>query len=193
MIKKMRTFLAVSPPADIARELYAEHASFRASWSGVRWVQPASFHITLVFLGERDEFTVEKIRESVKFILMDFDSFNIELNGVGCFGSLHHPKLFIERVGTGSRELSELREALRPALEPLVGWEKRSYRPHLTLGRPKRRGVEGPEGGVLLPPEVKNDTVWSFRAREVVLYESMLHPEGPEYNPLEIWPMKEAS
>ncbi len=193
MMEKMRTFLAVSPPADTARDIYTERALLRAAWSGVRWTDPSSFHITLVFLGENDEFTVERIRESSGAVLMEYESFDVEFNGTDYFGSLHHPKLFIEKVGEGFRELSELREALRPALQPIAGWEGRTYRPHLTLGRPKRRGCEGPEGGGLLPPGVKNDTVWTFRAREVVLYQSILRPEGPEYSPLEIWPLKEAS
>jgi RNA 2',3'-cyclic 3'-phosphodiesterase len=193
MMEKMRTFLAVSPPEDTARNIYNECASLRTAWSGVRWVDPASYHVTLVFFGDHDEFTVERIRESAGPVVMEFESFEVEFDGIDCFGSPHRPKLFIENVGLGGRDLSELREALRPSLEPLVGWEKRGFRPHLTLGRPRRRGFEGPDGGELLPTGSKSDTVWSFRAREVVLYESILRPEGAEYIPLESWPLKEAS
>ena len=193
MMDGMRTFLAVSPPAGMARDIHADRAPLRAAWSGVSWVKPASYHITLVFLGERDEFTLERIRESAGPVLMEFESFDVGFEGVGCFGNVRRPKLFIERVGAGAGELAELREALRPVLEPLAGWEERAFLPHLTLGRPGRRGVEGPAGGELLPPEVKNDTVWTFRAREVVLYKSTLRPEGAEYTPLVTWPLKEAS
>ena len=193
MMKRMRTFLAVSPPMETARDIHVDLAPLRAVWSGVRWVEPASYHITLVFFGERDEFTVEKIRESAGPVLMEYESFDVGFEGIDCFGSVHRPKLFIERVGAGAGELADLRDALRPVLEPLVGWEERDFRPHLTLGRPRRRGLEGPKGGGLLPSGMKPDTVWAFRAREIVLYESTLRAGRAEYSRLETWPLKEAS
>ena len=48
-----------------------------------------------------------------------------------------------------------------------------------------------PWGG-LLPSDVKTDNVRTFQVREVILNQSILHPDGVEYVELESWPLKEA-
>ena len=180
----MRTFLAVSPPPESARELYAARAVLRDAWSGVRWVKPEHFHITLVFLGEQEESLIERMIASVGPAIEEQESFDIAFEGVGCFGPAARPKIFIEKVGQGRDGLRALNEALRTA--------PGNYRPHLTLGRPRRRGLRGPDGGELLPSAAKTDNVSTFRAREVILFQSILHPEGVQYSRIVSWPLKEA-
>ncbi len=189
----MRTFLAVSPPLDKARELFAARVELRDAWTGIRWAACEHFHITLVFLGEQDDTVIESVRNAVGPALEGCEAFDIGFVGAGCFGSSVRPKFFIEKLGEGRDGLESLNAALRPALEILIGSEQRTYRPHLTLGRSRRQGVKGPAGGKLLPSGVKTDNVDTFRAREVVLYQSILYPDGARYTPLESWPLKEAS
>jgi 2'-5' RNA ligase len=189
----MRTFLAVSPPLEKARELYAARVVLRDVWTGIRWAACEHFHITLVFLGEQDDSVIERVKNAVGPALEGCETFDIGFVGAGCFGSSVRPKFFIEKLGKGRDGLQSLNAALRPALENLIGWERRPYRPHLTLGRSRRQGIKGPEGGGLLPSGVKTDNVDTFRAREVVLYQSILHSDGVRYTPLESWPLKEAS
>jgi len=186
----MRFFLAVSPPPEISHEIYGAAAVLRDAWEGVRWVKPEHFHVTLVFLGERDKTLNGKIRASVSSALKGINDFEISLEGIGCFGSVSRPKVFLEKVGMGREALGLLRDTLRPGIESLTGWEKGGYRPHLTLGRSRRRGLKGPAGGGLLPPDVKGDSQRTFPAGEVVLYQSILHPEGVVYIRLESWTLK---
>ncbi len=187
----MRTFLAVSPPREISRELFEARAVLRDAWKGVRWVKPEHFHITLVFLGDQDEKLIEKIHGRIPEALKGMRDFDISLEGAGCFGPVSRPQVFIEKVGPGRDNLGLLRDVLRPVLEPLTGWNRGAYRPHLTLGRSRRRGLQGPAGGGLLPLNVKRDNVKTFPAGEVNLYQSILHPEGAQYVRLESWPLKE--
>ncbi len=105
----MRTFLAVTPPIELARELFKSRSPLRNAWSGVRWVKPENFHITLIFLGEQDEALVKKIRKAVFMALVGIKDFEITLNGAGSFGPVSRPKVFIERVEKGREELEILR------------------------------------------------------------------------------------
>jgi len=155
-------------------------------------VKSEHFHITLVFLGERNESVVHGITDSVGPALEGCESFGVVFGGFGIFGSIRRPKLFYEKIGTGKDELQVLHSRLQNVLEPLVGRENRPYLPHLTLGRPGRRGVRGPEGGELLPSGVKPDNVGIFLVEEVKLYQSILHPNGAEYILQRSWPLKEA-
>ena len=183
----MRTFLAITPPPDICREIFESGSALRDAWEGVRWVKPEHFHITLVFLGERDAVLVDKIQEAVSRALAGKRDFGISLEGPACFGSVSRPKVFIEKVEQGREELEMLLNALRPELETLIGWENGRYRPHLTLGRSRRRGVKGPVSGGLLPPDVKRDSLKTFPAGDVILYRSILHSGGVEYIRMESW------
>lgn len=193
MINFMRTFLAVSPPIQLARELYSARSEFRDVWKGVRWVKAELFHITLVFLGDRDDSVVREVTAAVGPALEGLKAFDIGFEGVGCFGSPTRPKIFFENVGIGRDDLEVLHSALGPILENLTGLVDRNYTPHMTLGRPMRHGVQGPADGGLLPSGVKTDNVGTFRAREVTLFQSILHADGARYVPLESWPLKEAS
>jgi 2'-5' RNA ligase len=188
----MRTFLAVVPSEDTARDIHSSRAVLRQVWKGVRWVIPQHFHITLVFLGEREDEIVDEISGVVGPVIAGFPCFNIQFDGIGCFGSPSFPRLIYERIGDGADHLVALNRSLQAALENLIGKDSKRYHPHLTLGRSKRRGVEGPEGGELLPPGTKPDNVGAFRASEVVLYRSVLRPEGAQYTILNRWPLKEA-
>ncbi len=182
----MRIFLAVSPPAILARELHAARAVLRDVWSGVRWVKPENFHITLVFLGEQDDAQIERVIAAVGPAIKEQEVFDVAFDGAGCFGPVSRPKIFIEKLGQGRDGFKSLHDALSP-LSSAPG----HYRPHLTLGRPRRRELRGPAGGELLPSDVKTDNVRVFQAGEVTLFQSILHTEGVEYVQLQSWSLKE--
>ena len=97
------------------------------------------------------------------------------------------PRVIAESVGGGVRELGELRNSLRKDLEPLIGWETRPYRPHVTLGRARRRGARGPSGNRLLPGGAETVKIPPFPADRLTLYRSETRPEGAEYEPLDNW------
>ncbi|RKX73153.1 MAG: RNA 2',3'-cyclic phosphodiesterase [Spirochaetes bacterium] len=183
----MRIFLAVSPPREISRELYRSRTLLRDAWKGVGWVKPEHYHITLVFLGEQNEALIKKIQKAVSTSLVDIRDFEITLDGLGCFGPVNRPKVFIERLEKGCEELEMLRSAICSSLVSLTACEQGRYRPHLTLGRSRRRGLMGPAVGGLLPPDVKTENLRTFQAGEVILYQSILHPEGVQYIRLESW------
>jgi 2'-5' RNA ligase len=59
--------------------------------------------------------------------------------------------------------------------------EEREFRPHLTLAR-----AAGPRPA---PPGATDAARWSEPVREVVLFESRLHPSGARYTALETFPL----
>ncbi|OQX30039.1 MAG: 2'-5' RNA ligase [Spirochaeta sp. LUC14_002_19_P3] len=184
----MRTFLAVPVPVGTAEALYRERASLRDEWQGVRWVPPLNFHFTLYFFGELQAALLPELCARLTLLLAGRSCFTIELTGLGCFGSPVWPKVIFEAVGTGTEELCELHFALRPVIEPLLGWKDEPFRPHLTLGRFRRNG--GSQTGILLP-EGKSAKIHEFQADKIILYHSSTEPGGAVYTPLETWTLKE--
>jgi 2'-5' RNA ligase len=59
--------------------------------------------------------------------------------------------------------------------------------PHLTLGRVKE--IRQAEKLVRLLEQYKNKSFGTADIREIVYYESILHPEGPVYLPLARFPL----
>jgi 2'-5' RNA ligase len=87
----------------------------RQVWKGVRWVIPQHFHITLVFLGEREDEIVDEISGVVGPVIAGFPCFNIQFDGIGCFGSPSFPRLIYERIGDGADHLVALNRSLQAA------------------------------------------------------------------------------
>lgn len=185
----MRIFLAVPVPLDTAEALYRKRSSLRNEWQGVRWVPPVNFHFTLYFFGELEAALLPELGARLTSLLNGRSSFIINLKGINCFGSPTRPKLVFEDVEAGAEELRELHFALRPVVEPLLGWKDEPFHPHLTLGRPRRKGLRCPQVGIL-PSEEKCAKIYSFLADKIILYRSYTEPGGAVYAPLETWKLE---
>ena len=131
----MRTFIAVTPPAEVAAQLDALVQDLARHGADVRWSAGGSIHVTLKFLGEMDPDLLPKLVSALRGRGHAIAPFELELEGVGGFPSLRSPRVLWCGLA-GQPRLSELQAAVeetcaRFGYEP----EQRSFRPHLTLGR----------------------------------------------------------
>ncbi len=169
----MRLFVGIPLAATVIEELRAAAVRLHSTGDGLRWQAPASWHITLQFLGntsqEQYECVVARLRT------LHFQPVPVCLEGLDC----------IERAGlliAGVRltpELLLLQERVTAATQP-CGFvpEARPYQPHITLARNKgkRRDLAKLKAKILHPPKFSR-----FVAREFLLYESFLGPAGSRY------------
>ena len=174
----MRCFVAVDV-SDRAREQIGEfQRSLKSGAGGVRWVKPDRMHLTLAFLGEvTDEFA-----DSVKMVLPEavtgLSTFQSRLHGVGAFPSPGRARVVWVGIDQGKEELVRLQQAVVAGLTQ-VGFkpERRPFSPHLTLGRLRQPA----DVSALVEREF---TSQGFMVDRVVLYQSILKPEGPDYTRL---------
>ncbi|MCD6383623.1 MAG: RNA 2',3'-cyclic phosphodiesterase [Thermoplasmata archaeon] len=147
----------------------------------VKWVEKENTHVTLKFLGEVSEAFVPEIEEALSGALEDVVSGAVVLKGIGGFPNLRRPRV----IWVGIEDSGVLRELYRRVEEAMVGVgfkrEKKSFKPHLTLGRVKR---------VLSNPLVCMEDVgkrWGeeefmrLKVDEVHLIQSILSSTGPTY------------
>ena len=174
----LRLFVAVEPPREMRAQLYAALGSLRERYEGVKWEQEDKLHFTLKFLGEVSEAVVPQIEASLQRIAEATRSFPAAFGGVGCFPSLSRPRIIWAGLRQGGQEMSALqtkieRELVAIGFEP----ERKPFRPHLTVGRIKRRvrlmNLDEHE----LPARV-------FTIGEVLLKKSKLTPRGSLYTNL---------
>jgi 2'-5' RNA ligase len=149
---------------------------------GVRWVPAENVHLTLKFLGEVDEGLVPELEKALAAAAARARPFALALKGGGCFPNARSPRVIWVGVGEGADEASGLAAEVERALKPLgFAPEKRRFRPHLTIGRPK----DPREGAAKTAAKIEQLRVFGAAAAEVralALIKSTLKPEGAVYD-----------
>jgi 2'-5' RNA ligase len=165
-----RLFLALWP-GDFERHLLAELAR---AISGERASRPASFHLTLVFLGATSVERLACYEQSLSDFTMPLLTLSLDRFG-------YWPKPRILWLGSSS-PLPLLEEVVMDLHRRLqtCGFvpEKRPFSPHITLAR--KFSGPAPDGPVREPIQ------WTVN--QVVLAESLRQADGTHYRVLARWP-----
>lgn len=144
----------------------------------VHWVRPEKLHFTLRFIGgskpEQISCLVQNFAEAIK----EIKSFELQLNAVHLFPSPDKPHVVSVGV-VPSKELFQLVGSLEKAVAAAdYRAEKRTFLPHLTLGRITHRPVIIEAGKY--KPEANGLLV-----KEIVLLNSEQTERGQEYRVVE--------
>jgi 2'-5' RNA ligase len=132
-----RTFVAIELGDDARAYLAREVTRLQRALPGVRWVDPANLHLTLVFLGELDDARLAAATEAAG-AAASVKPFTLEVAGLGSFGPPHAPRVVWAGLRGNLPRLNQLYEALAAALEARgFPRETRPFAPHLTLARLK--------------------------------------------------------
>jgi RNA 2',3'-cyclic 3'-phosphodiesterase len=178
----MRAFLAIEISDDIKKYLKAVIKSMAPYVETVKWVNEAGQHITLKFFGEIEEKKAWQIKESILFIENKHPSFVVTIKSIDAFPDKRRARVIVITLENGVDNIKNIYNDIEESVVALgVEKEKRSFTPHITLGRIK---IPSP-----LPDKaIKDIERISFVAGSVVLFKSTLRPEGPLYNP--VWELK---
>jgi 2'-5' RNA ligase len=145
----------------------------------VRWLAPATYHVTLKFLGACREEAVGAIAGALERAAAGVEPFRFTTSRLGAFPSTQKASVVWAGVEDGGR-LAALAARIEAEVEPLgFARESRRFHPHVTIGR-LRDLADVAE--VLLP--MQEQSFSETRAGEIVLYESSTKPSGSEYTPV---------
>jgi 2'-5' RNA ligase len=183
----MRLFIAVETSDDVrraARELQlemkgaAERDHLRATW-----VAAENMHLTLQFLGEAKEEAIARIEKALKSAAQGVRAFDTIYRGAGAFPNAAKPRVLWAGVADGREPLIELARRAGEALTPL-GFppEERAFSPHLTLAR-----IKDPQPSTRVQRVIdanKERTLGAAHVARVVLFQSVLRPQGAIYTPV---------
>jgi RNA 2',3'-cyclic 3'-phosphodiesterase len=168
----MRLFVGIPLAAAVVEELSAISMRLQSQADGLRWSAPESWHITLQFLGNTQQYEciVIQLRE------LRLPALRIQLEGLGFFD---RAGIFFAGVSL-TPELEALQQRVTAATG-LCGFipETRPYHPHITLARSKAKGGRGLRE---LKGKIHREPKFSgFVADAFVLYESVPGPGGSRY------------
>ncbi|MFC2058662.1 RNA 2',3'-cyclic phosphodiesterase [Chloroflexota bacterium] len=183
----IRAFIAIELPEPVKEALGRILSELKEmDHSPVKWVDPEGIHLTLKFLGNIPDGRVTAITTAYSGASNDASPFRLELNGLGAFPNLRKPRVVWVGMGGDIANLLKLQKNIERALVPLgFPAEKRSFSPHLTLGRVRDR-ASAPERHSLgeIVASLKAGGTPSFEVSSVSLIRSTLTREGAIYNRL---------
>jgi RNA 2',3'-cyclic 3'-phosphodiesterase len=183
----IRAFIALTLDAKVIERIADISSQLRPEISGVRWVAPANFHLTLKFLGGIDEARVEPIEARLCEQLCLFPRFSINAKGLGVFPNSKQPRVLW--VGLTGDRLVALASRVEAALQQLgFAPETRQFTPHLTIGRWRQADLASKS----LDRQLEYWRAYDFgisRVESVSLIQSVLKSEGASYNRLATVPL----
>jgi 2'-5' RNA ligase len=194
----IRAFLAV----ELCQELRAKLATLQQELkqsielemkrgTRISWVQPASLHLTIKFLGETDEQVIDPLRAAVEQAIGRQMAVNVPLERLGGFPRPQSPRVLWVgpsehwENGIDAKRITEIYATIEQACEDLRFLrETKPFSPHLTVARIKTGerhvGVSLAQRGVLDRPLL----LGSLAVESVALMKSELKPTGSVYTKL---------
>src|SRR5262245_24921833 len=184
----MRSFVAVKVAEPIRKRLLEVREQLRKADADVKWVEEATLHITLKFLGWVEDDAIATLKDLLAAEVPRWPVLRLEYSGVGTFPERGAPRVVWAGCGGDVAKLGDLAAAVERAAEQVgVPKEDRPFRPHLTIGR-----VKSPRNAKALQaliPVYRDTPFGSDTVTEVVLFESTLRPQGPIYTPRATFPL----
>jgi 2'-5' RNA ligase len=194
----MRVFIALDIDDAIRERIQRLMDGVRGFAPEARWIRPESLHVTLKFIGEKPEETVDAIKGALSAIRAD--AIDITFRGYGFFPGAKAPRVFWMGVESGP-QLAALATAVDAATAGLgIPKDEHPFSPHLTLarggGRPGASGRQKGDGTkptfqrlqekltVMPTPEFGTMT-----AREFFLYQSQPMRSGSRYTKIADFPL----
>lgn len=155
----------------------------------LRWVPNGNFHLTLHFFGNTDTTQEAQIIGFLSEFSSNRSSVRVRLKGLNYFKRGSEPQvLYVSVVDDEGLQtlVSELREGLSQLGFPI---DEKAFRPHLTLARMKH--IRDKNLFVQTIKAKGEDFTHQTEIRQIIFYESVLKPAGPEYVPVRVFRLKE--
>ncbi|MCC7103715.1 MAG: RNA 2',3'-cyclic phosphodiesterase [Chloroflexi bacterium] len=181
----LRLFVSIALP-DAWREALRRIQTRERHLAGIalRWVDPALFHLTIVFLGSQTRASLPQIESALRSAAAVVPPLPIRLGALGSFGPLRAPRVIWCAVEAPPGRLDALRHEIDARLDRIpISFDTKPLVPHITLAR-SRPGVAFPPPPLAPPPPPLAD-----RVDAIVLMESRLLPKGPSYTALRSFPL----
>lgn len=188
-MRKRRIFIGINVPSEIKTKLVLLQNQIAGKKLPIRLVDLANLHITLNFLGPLTNREVIDVRHALEFTVPNFSPFNVRLSDIRFFPSQARVNV-ISVMTESDGKLEKLQNEIQKELLKLkfLRLERREFKPHVTIGRVKGKGVK-----TIDVERIKNLKVvkGEWEVNEVELIQSVLSKSGSKYTILKSFRLKE--
>lgn len=180
-METLRTFIALDMPAEIKTALANYIQPLKSLPGRVSWTKPENLHLTLKFLGDTPTAQIEGIAVALQEIANVVPAFSANVTGTGAFPNGEKPRVLWVGLDEPTGMLLKLAQALDARMHRFgFKKEKRTFAPHLTIGRVKDLRIPEIIHGLQEKPLAARPAHFN----EIVFMQSVLHTAGSIYTPL---------
>lgn len=177
----IRLFVCVELPYPVTQRLADLQKKLRKLPGNISWTRMENAHLTLKFLGESPRSKIGEIKKVLTEVATETKESEVLFDKTGAFPSLRKPRVFWIGCSQEFQPITTLANQIDARLAKLgFSPEKRSYRPHLTLGRVR----SGDVSSVVDKIQQYNQLNIIVPVQEFTLMRSQLTPRGAHYTPL---------
>lgn len=177
----MRLFTAIDPTDEVRNQLRSIQDESKLS---VRWSPPEQFHVTIRFIGEVDEpqaHNYDAALESLNLAPVECEPYGFDV-----LPTRRSPRVLTLGLKR-TDEIMDLYEGVSKALESEgLSPEDRKYKPHITVAR---LDPEDRDAVHEFLQNHKEESFPTFKADNLVLFESTLTPEGAIHEAFATYPL----
>ncbi len=176
----MRVFAALPLPEETRIEVTRVGKLIKRKYENIKLVEKSNIHLTIHFFGEVNDREIEHLYSVMNNEQLVIDRLRASLGKIGFFPSRGNPRVIFIDIEDGKESIYKF----HGIFETLIGEagfkiEKRPFQAHITIARNKSARIDHSE----LKVEDSYKKI-SFIFDRFVLYQSILHRNGPEYIPL---------
>ncbi len=181
MQQTLRAFVAVMVPDEVAVFLRQVQTQVQLPGMNIRWVATKNIHLTLKFLGDIDSSRIPEVAAQMDAAAGMIGPFSLAAKGVGVFPNLRRARVLWVGLAGDLDRLNEIQATLESGMES-IGFrrESRNFGAHLTIGR-IRNWTDAKMIAASLD-QLKDVASDGFQVDRLVLFKSILKPNGPEYS-----------
>lgn len=155
----------------------------------INWSKYNNKHLTLKFIGDTYPDDIQKIINAVEKIVEHHERFTIDFDRTGIFGSRYAPRVVWLGMQNTPQRLMDLEEELLKSFDD-IGFlrDRQNFIPHITLGRVKELCDKKYFQKVI--DNIEQKTYIRQEVKDIILFQSILRPEGALYKEIKIWHLK---
>jgi len=171
--------VAVDLDEPIIRErIIAAQQSLGQTGANLKIVEPGIMHLTLRFLGEIPQMTVDRVKDAMRELR--FQPFLVQFAGLGAFPNLRRISVVWVGITRGQEELDSIFQQLEPNLRKVgLPPDSKGFSPHMTIAR-VRSGINRDALAQCIESMREHD-FGQMTVEAVRLKKSTLTPKGPIY------------
>jgi len=184
----MRVFAALPLPDQAVEKLGKLAAELKARYPDLKAVKPHGMHVTMVFFGELNQDQILAVMRVMDSPELKLASIQAVMGGVGQFPPKGQPRVIYCPIQKGGPEIGYLYRVyyrLVSGVEGLSLEGERDFTPHVTLARNRvaRSKEDRTRESRIALSEVEElfRFEYSLILDRLVLYQSILRPQGAEY------------
>ena len=177
--ERIRSFISVDLDDSTIRDrIVGAQQGLEQTGAALKIVEPGIMHLTLRFLGEIPQSTVEHVKEAMNELR--FQPFEVEFRGLGVFPNIRRISVVWVGITKGQEQLGSIFQQLEPKLRQFgLPADNKGFSPHMTIAR-VRSGLNK-EALAKYVEGLSEQEFGQMPVNSVRLKKSTLTPKGPIY------------